>query len=308
MQRLNGAFRFIDLSFQMAQNHEAIQKPWMFLSLGFVILTIICLGPIGALLLLAGSRPLVWVLIGGFFLLYLLSLLIVGEVTALRTAQIFASLIRDDGDQGFESPRAIYRTSWLDILLYLLSLPGLTLMLGFQALTSGSSRPNQGWRKAHPLIPPMIALDGFELRESIARLKEFIAKNYLKFQPGYLPVRRIARGVQWLLIVLGVVAGVFSATLIADPLTAGNWRAFFASGVGLVVAGVFSTAGIAFSTYFRTCYHTALYVWALDVQHAQAGSGGRSASPPEILSQALLKKPLETKPMKGKEGSNATET
>jgi len=303
VQRLSGAFRFIDLNFRMAQTHESIQKPWMYLSLGFVILTIIWLGPLGAILILLGSRPLVWVLIGVFFLFYLLSILILGEVTALRTAQIFASLIRDDDQNLAEVSMAFFRSCWVDILIYTVSLPGLTVLLGIQSIISKSSQSNLAWRKATPLIPSMIALDDLELREAIARLKEIVAKNYLRFQPDYLPVGSIARSVQWTLTLAGIAAGVFIASLIADPLLVGPWRAFLAAGVGLIVAGVFSTAGIAFSTYFRTCYHTALYLWALKVKDSQSVLGERSASPPEILSQALQKKPR-----KGKEGSDATET
>ncbi len=309
MQRLTGAFRFIDLNFRMAQSHEIIQKPWMYLSLGFVILTITWLGPLGALVILLGSRPLVWVLIGVILLLYLLSLLIMGEITALRTAQIFASLIRDDGGQNLaEGSMDIYSSYWLDSLIYTLSLPGLTILLGFQALISGSSRSTLAWHKATPLIPPMIALEDLELREAVARLKEIVAKNYLRFQPNYLPVGGIARSVQWVLIFAGIAAGMLTASLITDPFSAGAWRAFFAAGVGLIVSGVFSTAGIAFSTYFRTCYHTALYVWALKVQSSQNGAGERLASPPEILTLALQKKPLQKKAEKEKEGSDATET
>ncbi len=304
MQRLKSAFRFIGLNLKMALSHEAIQKPWMYFSLGSVLLTFTWLIPIGMLLIFLGSRALVWILIGVIALLCLLSLLIWGEITALCTAQRFASLIRKHEDQPvLDSPWVVFRAHWMAILVYVLSRPALVFMLGVRESSSKSSRPNQAWKKAHPLIPSMIALEDLELKEAVARLKDIVAKNYLRFQPGYLPVGWVARTVQWVSILFGAAAGVFIAMRIADPLSAGSLRTFWGTGVGLVVIGAFSTAGIAFSTFIRACYHSALYVWALEIQDAQIQSGDRTASPPEILSQAMWKKPTNRK-----ERSDAAET
>lgn len=304
MQRLKSAFRFVDLNFRMAQSYEAIQKPWMYLSLGGGLLTLLCLASLGVLLVAVGSRPFVWILIGVVTLFYLLSLQVWGEITALRTAQLFAGLIQDGEDyQPTGSSMRVFTTHWAKVLVYVLSLPGLNLILGLKEVFSKPSQPKTAWKKVHPLVPPLLALEGFGLRESVNRIKEIVGANLLRFQPSYLPVGLIARGVEWASTLVGAVGGVFIATRIANPLTAGHWRAFGAVSVGLAVAGIFWMGGIAFSSYFRTCYHTALYVWALRVEQAQKKPGEGSASPPEIISLAMHKKPRS-----GKEGSNATET
>ncbi|MFW5713228.1 MAG: hypothetical protein ACOCYU_01000 [Brevefilum sp.] len=287
----------------MAVDQESLQKPWMYLSIGGMLITIFWLALVGLLMLALPSGPLLWILIGVIALLNLLCLLVWGEITALLTAKIFAGLIQNDEEQVHADPPGfVFKTNWMDILVYVLSLPGLSLFLWVQAVFSGMSRPDHDWVSAHPLIPPMIALQDFEIREAVSRVKEIHMKNLLRFQPGYLPVGWVTRIVQWALIVLGAAGGVLIAAWIADPLSSNSLRAFLAAGSGLLVAGILSMVGIAFSTFFRTCYHTALYVWALDVKATQEGADEIMASPPEILSQALSKKPKRKK-----EGSDATE-
>ena len=303
MSRVNNAFRFIDLNFRMAQKYEAIQKPWMFLSLGGMILTLFWWIPLGVLIVVLGSWPFAWVLVGLIFLFYLLSLKFWGEVTALQTAQIFANLVHEDEDYRAAHPlKGIFQNPWLAVLVYVLSAPGLTLMMGLQEILSGSSPPQQAWRKVHPLIPPILALEGSGMQAAVKRVKQIVQDNLLRFQPGYLPVGWVARGIAWVSILVGAAAGALIAGWLADPIFSSSWRAFLAVGVGMGVLGIFSMVGIAFSTYFRTCYHTALYVWALVIEESQREPREGLASPPEILSQAMTKKPER------KEGSDATKT
>ncbi len=304
MQRLSAAFRFIDLSFRMAQKHEALQRPWMFLSLGGAALTVLYLVPLGVLILGLGSQPLAWVLIGLILSLYLLSLAAWGEITALQTANIFAGLIQQNDAQKLTHPETgLFANPWLAVLIYVVAAPGLTLLLGFRELISRETRPDQAWIKAHPLIPPILALEGGGLKEAVERVKEIVAENYLRFQPGFLPVGWVVQGAAWAAFLIGAAAGALIAGWVADPMFTNTWRAFAAVGVGLAVLGIFSLGGLAFSTFFRTCYHTALYVWALSVEANQRPPSGRHASPPDILNQALTKKPKEKK-----EGSDAAKT
>jgi len=304
VQRINGAFRFIDLNFRMAQKHEAIQKPWMYLSLGGFLLTALWLVPLGILILLFGGRPFAWILVGLIILIYELSLVVWGEITALQTAQIFTGLIQEEADHRSAHPKkGLMKTPWLPVMVYALSTPGLLLVIGFQEVFFGEFRPDQAWIKVHPLIPPILAMEGCSLKGALERIKKIVAENLLRFQPGYLPVDFVARAVAWVSTLIGAAAGGFIARAIGDPLFTDTWSAFAAVCVGLVVMGTFSMGGIAFSTFFRTCYHTALYVWALSVEAVQTDPSNGRASPPDILSQAMSKKRKDRK-----EGSDATET
>ena len=304
MQRLNRALRFIDLNFRMAQKYEALQKPWMHLSLGGGLLTLLVLLPLGILIRWLGAWPIVWVLIGLIVLVYLWGLLVLGEITSLRTAQIFADLIQDDPHTAFDdASMAVYGAYAFDMLKYVLAAPGLSLLIRFQELFGDVSQARSGWKRAHPLIPPILALEDVDLRDAIEKIKGMIADNLLRFQPGYIPVARVSRVVGSGSILIGLIAGAFLAARIGDPLFAASWRSVLAVSAGLAAAGILSLAGIAFSTYFRTCYHTALYCWALKVQAARQGTGDGMAAPPEILSQVMGNQPKD-----GKEGSDATKT
>ena len=316
MQRLSRAFRFINLSFRMALKHGALQKPWMYLSLGGIILTLLWLLPIGVLIRWLGSWPLAWVLVGAAIVFYLWSLMIWGELTALRTAQIFAALIQEGGGLPEDDPAlAVFRAYGREILLYVLAVPGLNTEIAFQEWFAKPSPSQPAWKKAHPLIPPIIALKDLNLQGAIEALKAIVGENLLRFQPGYLPVAVVARGVAWIMVILGFIVGGFITVRIADPLFAASWRSLLAVSAGLGAVGVLSMAGMAFSTFSRACYHTALYAWALAVQEAHKVPGGAAAVPPEIISQAMSKNPIPGSgpdPVAGvkdkKEESDATET
>lgn len=296
MLRLKYALRFINLSFQAAQKDEVIQKPWMYLTLGSLALSFFWLLPIAIMILWIGPRPVVWIVIGFIFLVYLLSLLAWGELSALPTAQIFSKII-EEGQSDFDQEQAgdIFSRYWLDVLLYILSLPSLRLTLGFQDLFYISSKEPGAWKKALPLLPPIIVLEDLKLRDAIQRVKTIVQGNYLRFQPGYIRVGLVSIFVEWVLIIAGSAIGVFLAAAIADPLTSGPWRLLFAVVTGMLIFGIFSTLGIAFSTYFRTCYQTALYLWALWIEAARQEGVDGQVSPPEILRQAMLLEPLYDK-------------
>ena len=312
MQRLTNALRFIDFSIRMALKYEALQKPWMVLSLSAGVLTALWLLPLGLLIRWLGSWPIVWVLVGVIILLYVGYLRILGEITALRTAQIFSGLINGGEGAAFdESPMAVFNTHGGDVLLYMLAAPGLNLLLAFQELFSKPSQTALTWKKAHPLIPPIIALEDLNLKGAIEAVKAIVTENLLRFQPGYLPVGGVARVVEWGLILIGFTIGGVLSAKIAEPLFAASWRSFFAVGTGLVAAGILSVAGIAFSSYSRSCYHTVLHTWACKVQAVQGTPGAAVAAPPEILSAAMTKNVKDGSrkgPEDGKEGSDATKT
>jgi hypothetical protein len=296
----------------MAQKHEALQKPWMYLSLGGILLTLLWLLPMGVLIRWLGSWPWAWVLVGLLILFYWVSLWVWGEITAVHTAQIFAAVISKDGSISADEPAlAVLKAHGVDLLVYVLSLPGLTLVIVWQELFAGQAQSSSAWKKAHPLIPPIVALKDLHLKPAIEEVKTTIDENLLRFQPGYLPVAWVARGGAWIAILLGLLAGWLIAVRVANPLFTASWRSWIAVGIGLAAAGTLSLVGIAFSTYFRTCYHTALYAWALDLRAARDLPGEPGVAPPAILAQAMSKKPKNGSTHgnnDGKEESNATKT
>ena len=114
MQNLKYAFRFIKRSFQLAVEHEELQKPWMTLTLGSLALMLAAAVPLALVIGMIGLIPIGMIFIGLISTFLLFCLRIFGEITALSTSQICDKLIRVDGEGEAPEP---FRVSYFAAVL-----------------------------------------------------------------------------------------------------------------------------------------------------------------------------------------------
>jgi hypothetical protein len=288
VQSLKYAFRFIGRSFQLAKEHEILQKPWMYLSLGNFGLLILWFIPLALVVGLIGLRPIGQVLIGLISILALFSWVVWGEITALRTSQIFNALLQDEGYDGVGGlDERSFLKYWGEVFILMLSKPGLWLLYGIRQSFSKLNHQKFEWLDVLALIQPVIVLEDLNLTNSINRVKQILEQHLLRIRPVYIRVAFIAHLVQWLLVATGMLIGFVIGMFIADPLTSGRWRMIIGTGAGLLIGWAFTTLGVSFSTFSRACYHTALYQWASRTEKARNAGTTEQATPPLILSQVL---------------------
>lgn len=295
MQRLKYAFRFLRACFSLAIKYPRLRTPWLHMWMGGLGLVILWLIPLGAVTALFGIRPLGMFFLGLFKILLLFCLLAWGQITALETCLVFDDLIWIEKQLPGSSGETRDFPHWQDVLLWVLIRPGLFIIRLFNQAFRPAHIAKSDWLTASYLMLPVIALDDFSLREGIERIKQLVSDRLLRFHPNLVAVRPLAGVIQWLFIIGGALLGLWISLIIADPVTAGLFSRLFSLVAGTVLAGVLSVLGIHFSSFYRACYYTTLYQWALNVENARMTGDPGLSLPPVILSQVMKTKNLSKK-------------
>lgn len=292
MQNLRYGFRFISLSFKMAIEHESLQKPWMLLSVGSLGLLLFWFVPMALVLGLIGLTSLGLFFIGLISVLLLISLTIWAEITALGTCQIFNSVVVGPEEptevltEVHEQPKGL-SNRWDQIMILVLLQPALKIQSWLVQILSKKPTDNLDWLSSSGLMLPIIAIEEADLSGGVARIRQIIADRLLRFRPEFIRVNLIARAAQWVMVVLGVVAGILAGLTLSDPQTASAGRLILGSGVGMLIALIFVVAGLSFSTFIRACYHAALLIWVKNTEKARRTGDTKFAAPPTIIGQVL---------------------
>ncbi len=288
MQSIKYAFRFIKKSLQLAVKHEELQKPWMILSLGNLALMMMGFLPLALTVGLIGLRPIGLIFVGFISTLLVFCLRVWGEITSLSTSQIFDRLILEKpAASESENNHQGFMDHWDDIFMSVLTLPVVRFFHGIRNLINQKSAEEPTWLKASGLRLPVIAQEDLDLESATLRVGEMVELNLLRIRPEFIGVNLVSRVIEWLLLVIGIVLGFVVSFKLANPLTAGPWRLILGAGIGLLLGGVFTTLGVAFSTFARASYHTALYRWGQNSAMAQRSGDAEQAVPPMILGQVL---------------------
>lgn len=287
MQRLTYAFRFIKACFSLAFKNPPLRRPWFYLWMGGVSLLSFWLFPLGVVVLVIGLRPGGMILIGLFIILLLFGLLAWGEVTGLETCRALDALTRAEDHPDALSVQQREFSRWQDVFLWVLMLPGLTVIHLFDRAFRPEQAEINDWLDASYLILPVISLEDLGLTEAQERIKQLVSDRLLRFHPDLVGVRQVVGVIQWVLILVGTILGFWVGLRIADPLTAGLLSRLMAMAAGLALAGLLTVLGIFFSSFSRAGYYTALYQWALNVESARKFGDASQGLPPMILRQVL---------------------
>lgn len=288
MQRLNYAFRFINACFSLAIKNPRLRRPWFYLWMGGASLLSLWLFPMGVVVMLIGVRPVGMILIGLFIILLLFGLFVWSEVTALETCRAFGDLIQVETQPESTVPTRDL-THWQDVFLWVLVLPGLTVIRLFDQIFLPGRAEKYSWMAAYYLMLPVISLENLRLKEAEQRIDQLVIDRLIRFQPDLVKIRPVVGVIQWSLILGGIVLGFWVGLLMADPLTAGLLSRLLAMAAAIAVAGLLALLGIWLSSFARACYYTTLYQWALNVESARRFGEANQGMPPAILSQVLSK-------------------
>lgn len=289
MQRLTYAFYFIKACFSLALKNIRLRNPWLAMWMGSLTLFILWLIPLGAVVAIIGIKPLGMVLIGLFSILLLFCLLVWGEITAVETCQIFAALNKDESLTADSTPDSMNFAHWWDIFLWVLTLPGHEVIRVFNHIFRPDKAANHDWLTGSYLVLPVISLENRSLSEALERVKQFLRDHSLRFHPDLVGIRPVAGVVQWSLVVVGGLLGLWVGLIVADPVTAGVLTRLLGIVSGIFLASIFATLGVFFSSFFRACYYTTLYQWVLNVELARSTGDASQGLPPPILGQVMGK-------------------
>lgn len=288
MHSLRYAFRFIWACFSLALKKAQLQKQWLYIAIGNFTLLLLWFLPLGLTLGLIGIRPVGMIFIGLVSIFMLFSFSLWAEITREYASKTLADLFREKPvSENVETPKQSLFEHWDDIFLWSLIKPVLGVKYRLGRLFWPEREEKYPWFESHALVIPIISLENHNLKDTVSRIEEMIANHLLRFKSGFVKVDFVARAIHWVVGIIGIMTGLSAAIIVADPLSADPWQRILALGIGLLTAWFFLTLGHIFSAFTRSCYHTGLYQWIVNVKTARESGDPAKAVPPDILRQSL---------------------
>jgi hypothetical protein len=143
------------------------------------------------------------------------------------------------------------------------------------------------WTEAAFLILPAMVIEDINLKDALQRAGSIIKNNLLLVGISTVGVRAVNGLIGFLLGVLGIGLGFgagFGIITITDTSTFGLVSGI---GLGVLIAAIFIMVAAVLTSYTSTAYHTCLYLWARDVEKAQAGGNPAQVQAPAPLAAVL---------------------
>lgn len=279
MQSLSRGWSFLTEAWKMAMADKDLIKPSIYALFAGLLISLVFVIPMAVSAFIFGAENMIGRAILGIFgiLLIFAQYSCTYVFSAMTVSLVYGYLT--DGDGRMDKAWAMVQRDWLDIL----SLAAASTLVSIvRSWVRGSGRNrnpvregianliNTVWTEATYLVLPAMVIEDINLQDGLKRAT-YITRNNLMLV-GISTV-----GVSWITGLIGFLlgfAGIVIGIAIAFPIIslAGNSVPLVVIGValGVLAASVFFMAAAVINSYTSTAYHTCLYLWARDVEKAQA--------------------------------------
>ncbi|MFH1446101.1 MAG: hypothetical protein ABIG43_01650, partial [Chloroflexota bacterium] len=156
-----------------------------------------------------------------------------------------------------------------------------------QSKKSKQSVIQDNWQDALYLMLPLLSLERLKLKAAVERIRSLVEKNLLRFHPGLIKVQLIGSITLLLFMVSGIFLGILVGTELSSSPFANMFQRLSATGLGLLIASITTSIGIAINTFVRVIYHTAIFRWMINVTEARRKRKPELAEAPLILGSVL---------------------
>ena len=297
MQSFSRGWSFLKEAWSMAFKDKDLIKPSiMALFVGLIVSIIFIPLMIGAGFLSGGDNS----LFGRVILFILGALMIfiqysVGYIFSAMTIYLVYGYLAE-GDGVMSKAWDIVKREWLNILSLAAASTAVNLVKN-QVRGKGRSMSRNFlsglidtvWTEAAFLILPAMVIEGINLKDALKRAGNIIKNNLLLVGISTVGVRTVNGLIGFLLGALGISLGFgvgFGIITVTNTSTFG-----LVSGIslGVIIAAVFIMVATVGTSYTSTAYHTCLYLWARDVEKAQASGSSAPVLAPGPLAAVLNK-------------------
>jgi hypothetical protein len=297
MQSFSRGWSFLKEAWSMAFKDKDLIKPSiMALFVGLIVSIIFIPLMIGAGFLSGGDNS----LFGRVILFILGALMIfiqysVGYIFSAMTIYLVYGYLAE-GDGVMSKAWDIVKREWLNILSLAAASTAVNLVKN-QVRGKGRSMSRNFlsglidtvWTEAAFLILPAMVIEDINLKDALKRAGNIIKNNLLLVGISTVGVRTVNGLIGFLLGALGISLGFgvgFGIITVTNTSTFG-----LVSGIslGVIIAAVFIMVATVGTSYTSTAYHTCLYLWARDVEKAQASGSSTPVLAPGPLAAVLNK-------------------
>ena len=297
MQSFSRGWSFLKQAWLMAAKDKDLIKPSiMALFAGFIVSVIFIPLMVGAGFLTGGNSG--WV---GQVILFILGAVMifiqfsVSYIFSAMTIYLIYGYLAE-GDGVMSKAWAIVRREWLNILSLAAASTGVNIL---RSAIRGKGKNvignalagliNTVWTEAAFLILPAMVIEDINLKNALQRAGTIIKNNLLLVGISTVSVKAVNGLIGFLLGLLGIGLGFgigFGIITITNTSTFGLVSGI---GLGVIIAGIFIMVATVVTSYTNTAYHTCLYLWARDVEKAQASGSSAPVLAPAPLAAVLNK-------------------
>jgi hypothetical protein len=295
MQSFSRGWSFLKEAWSMAfKDRDLIKPSIMALIAGFIISLFFIPLMAASGFLLGGSDSFI-----GQVLLFVLGAIMifiqysVGYIFSAMTIYLVYGFLAE-GDGVMSKAWAIVRRDWLNIL----SLAGASTLVNlFKNAIRGKGRNPIGnalagllgtvWTEAAFLILPAMVIEDINLKDALKRAGYIIKNNLLLVGISTVGVKAVNGLIGFLLGLLGIGLGFGVGFGIVTVTSASTFGLVSGIGLGVIIAGIFIMVATVVTSYTATAYHTCLFLWARDVEKAQASGSGEPVLAPGPLAAVL---------------------
>lgn len=296
MESFSRGWNFLKQAWSMAFKDKDLLKPSIYALIAGTIVSIVGVIPIiGAFFLFGDSQfgNIILFILGAImiFVQFVVSYIFSGMTVYL----IYGYL--SEGDGRMDKAWAIVQRDFFDILTLAAVSTVVNLLrnaanrnrggIGASLVSGATNLLQVLWTEASYLILPAMVIDDLNLRDGMQRILKITRENLLLI--GISTV-----GVRWVTGLIGAALGLGG---FAIAFAIGGGAAYLTGGVNAIsIIGVALGALIFFtfillasiiSSYTSTAYHTCLYIWARDVEKAQAADQPIRVAAPAPLAAVL---------------------
>jgi membrane-anchored glycerophosphoryl diester phosphodiesterase (GDPDase) len=297
MQSFSRGWSFLKEAWSMAFKDKDLIKPSiMALFAGFIVSLIFIPMMVGAGFLTGGNNGLVGQII--LFVLGAVMIFIqytVGYIFSAMTIYLVYGYLAE-GDGVMSKAWAIVKREWLNIISLAAASTAVNLIKNQIRGKGGSGGRNflaglidTVWTEAAFLVLPAMVIEDINLKDALKRAGSIIKNNLLLVGISTVGVKTVNGLIGFLLGALGIGLGFgvgFGIITITNTSTFGLVSGI---GLGVLIAGIFIMVATIVTSYTTTAYHTCLYLWARDVEKAQASGSSAQVLAPGPLAAVLNK-------------------
>ncbi len=297
MESFSRGWSFLKQAWQMAVKDKDLIKPSiMALFAGLVVSIIFIPLMVGAGFLTGGDNNVV----GQVALFVLGAVMIfveysVGYIFSAMTIYLVYGYLAE-GDGVMSKAWAIVRREWWHILS--LAAASTVVNLLKNAVKGKGQNPGRNlfsglistvWTEAAFLILPAMVIEDINLKDGLKRAGSIIKNNLLLVGISTVGVKAVNGLIGFLLGLLGIGLGFGAGFGIITVTNSSTFGLVSGIGLGVLIAALFIMVATVVTSYTSTAYHTCLYLWARDVEKAQASGSPAQVQAPAPLAAVLNK-------------------
>jgi hypothetical protein len=289
---------FLKEAWQMAFKDRDLIKPSIYSLFAGLIVSVIFLIPIiGAMLIFGSENTVGQVVMGVFGVVLVFVQYTVGYIFSAMTIYLVYGYLAE-GDGVMSKAWAIVGKEWWHILSLAAASTAVNVIKNAVRGKGRSTGRNMlaglldtVWTEASFLILPAMVIENMNLKNALVRVGYIVKNNLLLVGISTVGVKAVNGLIGFLLGGLGILLGFgagFGIVSLTNATTLATVGLVGGIGIGVILAAIFIMVATVITSYTNTAYHTCLYLWARDVEKAQASDGMQVAVPAPAPLAAVL--------------------